>query len=273
MRKSLVLCNFLIVCLLVAASAWGQGGTNSGTIAGEVDDSSGAKISGAKVEVASPAMIERVRDTVTGDDGLYKIVNLPPGVYTVTATQDGFSTVRRENIEITTGFTATVNFALTPGSVQQTVTVTTQAPVLDTQDSVVQKIISNTVFESLPIGNSQANFPSLVPGAVASATFQDVGGLKGETSQGFRIHGTATSDYQLLQDGMAFDTGYTGGGNQNTSNNSAATQEMQFETGGYSAEDWYLGGHVNIIPKNGGNDLHGSSSWGLQQQSSARERI
>ncbi len=57
---------------------------------------------------------------------------------------------------------------------------------------------------------------------------------------------------------MAFDTGYTPGGNQNSSNNPTATQEMQFETGGYSAEDWYLGGHVNIIPKNGGNDLHGS---------------
>src|SRR5579862_4834806 len=120
MRKSLVIGKILVVCLLVAGSAWGQGGTNSGTIAGEVDDSSGAKVSGAKVEIASPALIERVRDTVTGDDGLYKVVNLPPGIYTVTATQDGFNTVRRENIEITTGFTATINFALTPGSVQQT---------------------------------------------------------------------------------------------------------------------------------------------------------
>ncbi len=64
---------------------------------------------------------------------------VPPGIYSVTATQDGFNTVKRENIEITTGFTATVNFSLTPGSVQQTVTVTTEAPVLDTQDSVVQE--------------------------------------------------------------------------------------------------------------------------------------
>ena len=81
----------LVVFLLGVTTAWGQAGNNSGVIAGEVDDSSGAKVSGAKVEVASPALIERVRDTVTGDDGLYKIVNLPPGMYTVTATQIGFT--------------------------------------------------------------------------------------------------------------------------------------------------------------------------------------
>ncbi len=124
-------------------------------------------------------------------DGLYKVVNLPPGIYTVTATQEGFGAVKRDNIEVTTGFTATVNFALTPGSVQQTVTVTTEAPVLDTQDSVVQKVLSNAIVESLPLGKSAADYASLIPGAVAAAANQDVGGLLGENNQGFRIHGGA----------------------------------------------------------------------------------
>ena len=134
-------------------------------------------------------------------------------------------------------------------------TVTTEAPVLDTQDSVVQKIVSSAVLESLPIGKSAADYPSLIPGAVAAAANQDVGGLQGEQAQGFRIHGSASGDYPLVRDGMYFGTMHGGGTNQMTSNNPTATQEMQLETSGYSAEDWNLGGHVNMIPKNGGNEL------------------
>ncbi|PYU23208.1 MAG: hypothetical protein DMG30_12495 [Acidobacteria bacterium] len=258
MRKSQTVGHFLVVCLLAATSAWGQAGTNSGVIAGEVDDSSGAKVPNAKVEVTSPALIEQARETVTGDDGLYRIVNLPPGIYAVTATQMGFSASKHEGIEITTGFTATVNFSLTPGSVTQTVTVTSEAPVLDTQDSVVQKIVSNAVLEALPIGKSATDYPALLPGAIAPAASQDVGGLRGEQSQGFRIHGSAPIDYTELRDGMYYGAMTGGGSNQLSSNNPTATQEVQLETGGYTAEDWNNGGHVNIIPKNGGNAFHGS---------------
>ena len=258
MRKGHVSWRFLVVCLFAAISAWGQAGTNSGVIAGEVEDSSGAKVAGAKVEVSSAALIEQARETVTGDDGLYRIVNLPPGVYAVTARQTGFSASKREGIEITTGFTATVNFSLTPGSVTQTVTVTSEAPVLDTQDSVVQNIISNTVLESLPIGKSASDYPALLPGAIAPAANQDVGGLKGEQTQGFRIHGSSSTDFAQLRDGMYYGAMTGGGTNQLSSNNPTATQEVQMETGGFTAEDWNNGGHVNIIPKNGGNVLHGA---------------
>src|SRR5438309_5982104 len=227
MRKSLMFGHLLVVCLLAATSAWGQAGTNSGVIAGEVTDSSGAKVAGAKVEVTSPALIEQARETITGDDGLYRIVNLPPGVYAVTATQTGFTVSKRTGIEITTGFTATVNFSLTPGSVTQTVTVTSEAPVLDTQDSVVQNIISNTVLESLPIGKSASDYPALLPGAIAPAANQDVGGLKGEQSQGFRIHGSSSTDFAQLRDGMYYGAMTGGGTNQLSSNNPTATQEVQ----------------------------------------------
>lgn len=257
MRKC-ALESVLVLCLFSPVFAWGQAGTNSGVIAGEVDDSSGAKVAGAKVEVTSPALIQGARDTVSGEDGLYRIVNLPPGVYNVTASQNGFTTSKREGIQITTGFTATVNFSLAPGAVEQTVTVSGEIPVIDTQDSVVQTIVSSAVLESLPIGKSAADYPSLLPGAVAAAGNQDVGGLQGEQAQGFRIHGSASGDYALMRDGMYYGTMHSGGTNQMTSSNPTATQEMQIESSGYAAEDWNLGGHVNIIPKNGGNDLHGS---------------
>src|SRR5437660_1067437 len=96
----------------------------SGSIAGTVKDSTGAVLPGATVEAASPALIEKVRNAVTDAQGNYKIVDLRPGTYTVTVTLGGFSTYKREGIDLSGGFTATVNAELKVGSLQETVTVT-----------------------------------------------------------------------------------------------------------------------------------------------------
>src|SRR2546423_1927004 len=95
----------------------------SGTIAGLVTDTTGAVLPGVTVEAASPALIEKVRTSVTDEQGLYRIVDLRPGVYTVTFTLPGFSTFRREGLELTTAFTATVNAELKVGSLEETITV------------------------------------------------------------------------------------------------------------------------------------------------------
>src|ERR1041384_241254 len=98
--------------------------TNTGAIAGAVKDSSGAVLPGVTVEAASPALIEKIRTAITDDQGNYKITELRPGTYTVTFTLPGFSVVKREGLELTTGFTANVNAELTVGSLEETVTVT-----------------------------------------------------------------------------------------------------------------------------------------------------
>src|SRR5713226_3078875 len=100
MRKILVVGLFWGACCFTSASAWAQGGVNTGNIAGTATDSSGAAIAGVTVEASSPALIERARTTVTDTNGLYKIVNLPPGTYAVAFTKDGFSTLRHEGIEL-----------------------------------------------------------------------------------------------------------------------------------------------------------------------------
>ena len=79
------------------------------SIAGVVKDSSGAVLPGVTVEAASPALIEKTRTVVTDGTGQYRIVDLRPGTYTVTFTLSGFSTVKREGIELTGSFAATVN--------------------------------------------------------------------------------------------------------------------------------------------------------------------
>src|SRR5262245_48878031 len=125
-----------LACLfvfLVHGLAWAQS-SGSGSIAGVVRDATGAVLPGVTVEASSPALIEKARTVVTDEQGEYKIVDLRPGTYTVTFTLAGFSTVRREGIELATGFTASVNGELKVGAVEETVTVTGASPVIDTQN-------------------------------------------------------------------------------------------------------------------------------------------
>src|SRR2546430_12393887 len=118
---------FVIVWLaMIPASAYAQG-----TITGTVKDTSGAVLPGVTVEAASPVLIEKVRAAVTDGTRQYRIVDLRPGTYTVTFTLTGVSTVKREDIELTGAFTATVNADLKVGTVQETITVTGETPIVD----------------------------------------------------------------------------------------------------------------------------------------------
>src|SRR5262249_27222361 len=108
-------------------SAWAQ------AISGTVTDPSDAVLPGVTVEASSPALIEQTRTVITNEVGRYSIVNLVPGVYTVTFSLPGFTTVKREGIVLTTGFTAPVNVALQVGNVSSAVEIQATAPVVDVQ--------------------------------------------------------------------------------------------------------------------------------------------
>ena len=97
---------FIFVAMLLPAAASAQG-----TITGVVRDGSGAVLPGVTVEAASPVLIEKLRSVATDDTGQYRIVDLRPGAYSVTFTLPGFASVKREGIELTGSFTATVNAA------------------------------------------------------------------------------------------------------------------------------------------------------------------
>src|SRR5579872_625046 len=120
--------------LALAAPAFAQ---NSG-IAGVVRDTTGGVMPGVTVEASSPALISKVRTVTTDNQGQYKIVDLNPGVYAVTFTLSGFNTIKREGIVLTADFTATVNADLKVGAVEETVVVTGESPLIDTQ-SVTQR--------------------------------------------------------------------------------------------------------------------------------------
>ena len=121
----------LAVCafFILPATLWAQAAT--GSIAGVVRDASGAVLPGVTVEAASPALIEKVRTVVTDAAGAYRIVELRPGTYTVTFTLPGFSTVRREGVELTASFTAHGERGPEGRRVEETITVTGETPVVD----------------------------------------------------------------------------------------------------------------------------------------------
>ena len=121
----------------------------------------------------------------------------------------GFSTFRREGIELTTGFTATVNADMRVGALEETITVSGAAPIVDTQNVNQQKVFARELTESLPTSSRLNQFITLIPGAVfgaGGASAQDVGGNRGEDVQGFMIHGGRANDFQQLREGMFFGT-------------------------------------------------------------------
>ena len=134
------------------------------TIAGTVKDSSGALLPGVTVEVSSPALIEKVRTATTDGSGQYRITALRPGTYRVTFTLPGFSTAKHEGIELTSDFTAQVSADLKVGAVGETITVTGESPVVDTQNITARTVMTREVLDSIPTGRNIQAVGILIPG-------------------------------------------------------------------------------------------------------------
>ena len=143
-RATWIVLTFMVLALMPAA-AWAQA-----TIAGLVRDTSGAVLPGVTVEAASDVLIEKVRTAVTDSTGRYQIVDLRAGTYAVTFTLPGFSTVKREGIELTGLMTATVSADLRVGAVQETITVTGESPMVDVQSVRRQATITGEVLSDDP---------------------------------------------------------------------------------------------------------------------------
>ena len=146
----------LFVLLLLPAAAYAQA-----AITGVARDASGGVLPGVTVEAASPVLIEKVRSVVTDGTGQYRIVDLRPGTYSVTFSLPGFSTVKREGIELTGTFVATVNGDLKVGALEETITVTGETPIVDVQSAKVQQTVSKDVLAAIPSSRNAAGIQAL----------------------------------------------------------------------------------------------------------------
>ena len=187
MRSAVVLLVLLLLPAVAAAQA---------AITGVVKDTSGGVLPGVTVEAASPVLIEKVRSVVTDATGQYRIVNLLPGTYSVTFSLPGFSTVKREGIELTGTFVATVNGDLKVGALEETITVTGETPVVDVQSAKVQQTVSKEILAAIPSARTAAGIQALIPGLHSQAfgPGADVGGASGESGREHREHPRRTPD-------------------------------------------------------------------------------
>jgi hypothetical protein len=209
------------------------------------------------VEAASPALIEQVRTAISDGAGQYRIENLRPGVYSVAFTLPGFSTVRREGVELTGSFVATVNAELPLGALEETVTVSGETPTVDVQSVARQTVFNKEVLETVPVNRMPAFIAALTPGVNVSTT--DVGGNLGPSPTGgsLNVHGSRTTDLLVMGNGLTLQTVVTGSAPQSVVN-MAAYQEITVDTAAGDAQ-YSLGGvRMNLIPAEGSNVLRGS---------------
>src|SRR5215470_11939949 len=211
----------LLAPVLVPSAAFAQA-----SIAGTVKDTSGAVVPGVTVEASSPELIEKVRTAVSDGTGRYRIENLRPGIYAVTFTLTGFNSFKREGIELSGSFTATVNADLRVGTVEETVTVSGETPVVDVQSAKRQQTITDEIIGAIPTARVYHSIMNLVPGVTTSGS-QDVGGIAGPSVIVFSIHGGRLSEGRLQVDGLSVGAAVGGSGTKGTLFGNFANSSMQ----------------------------------------------
>ena len=251
------LAGFLCALLLPASGVAQQ--TSASSIVGVVRDSSGGVLPGVTVEASSPVLIEKVKSSVSNDQGLYRIVDLRPGTYSVTFTLSGFGAVKREGIELPPSFTATINADLKVGNVEETVVVTGASPLVDVQSVTTAVRLPTEQLNAIPTSHNNFNMLTLMPAVVAPPNVQDVGGSKGEFGGRGVVHGGKQGDMRYMTDGMQTNGAYGAGNGNGFYMNPASAADLVIESGsGGSAEYATSGLSLNLIPKDGGNKLSGS---------------
>jgi hypothetical protein len=223
------------------------------------------------VEAASDALIEKTRAVTTDGQGRYQIVDLRPGVYVVTFSLPGFSTVRREGVELPSNFTATINGDMRVGALEETVNVSGQSPVVDVQSAVQQTVMSRQVLDAVPTGRSVPTLGALLPGA--RLALPDVGGTSGMQNRDLTVHGSDGRDTTMQVDGMTLN-GIEGDGSVQSYFNEMMFEEISYQTSAINAEVSAGGVRANMIPKDGGNEYRGAvffsaANEGMQADNSA----
>ncbi len=243
----------VLVLLPVLASA--QSG-----IAGIVRDTTGGALPGVTVEASSEVLIEKTRTVVSDGEGQYRFVDLRPGTYDVTFSLTGFSTIRREGVQLPADFVATINVDMRVGSLEETLTVTGDAPLVDVQSTGRSQVLTRDVLDAMPTGRSFQSVGQLVVGVQLSRP--DVGGSQGMQQTYFAAHGMNARNTTVQVDGMMMNS--TRGDNLvNPYFNDAMNQEVSYETTGAGADVSAGGVRINMIPREGGNRFSGAmfSAW------------
>jgi hypothetical protein len=227
-----------------------------GRINGTVTDNTGAVLPGVTVTATSPAMIQP-QVQVTGSAGDYRLIALPPGVYDLTFELSGFQIVKREGIRVVINTTLTVDQQMQVATLQETVTVTGESPVVDTSTTLVGTNFTKELLTEIP--NARDIWAAMAQAPGFQMTGYDVGGSHTGTQTGFIAYGVSQQRTTRIEgvnttEGTDANAGYFDFG---------SFEEFQLGGAGNMADHDSAGGSMNIIVKSGGDRFTGSwySDW------------
>jgi hypothetical protein len=242
----------LVSVVFLPATCFGQA-----SITGTVRDASAAVLPGVTVEAASDVLIERVRTATTDATGQYRIVDLRPGTYSLTFTLPGFNTFKRDGIELAGSFVATINAELRVGAIEETVTVTAESPIVDTQSVRRQVTLGNDVIASLPAARAYAGIMQLIP----SSMTQTGSALDIQVTPGMLVFGGAggrNNEGRIQVDGLNTGAAFNGAGVSSYVPDIGNAAEIAMTTSGGLGEAEVGGPTLSIVPKTGGNTVKGT---------------
>lgn len=235
---------FSIVAIILGIASFNFAQDRFGSIEGVVKDTAGAVIPGASVKIEGNAFS---RTVTTNNEGFYRVLAVPPGDYTVTASSNNFSTSEPTKAVIVLGKATPIDFSLQPTGVSATVTVTGDVATIDPTSSRVQDNLSTERINQLPKGT---NFSSVL--ATTASVRKETKGA------GYQIDGSSGAENTFIVDGQEVTNFNTGQLNSNNDLPFGLIQEVQIKTGGFEAEHGgATGGVITLVTKRGGNQFTG----------------
>lgn len=253
MRAILSTLSGLALSLALAAPLWAQA-ADTGSLRGRITDNTGGALPGVTVTAESSAVMGGSLVAVTSDEGLYRFPSLPPGVYTLRFELQGFATAVVENLRITVGLGLTLDRQLGVASVEETITVSGESPIVDTRSTESGATVTKEILEMIPSSRDLWNTVQQVPGLVVPR--ENVGGFESTQLSSMSVHGSGASAVQHNINGIDMTLMHQdnlGAGYMSTD----AFEEVQVSTSGISAEHSRGGLIINQVVKSGSNELSG----------------
>jgi hypothetical protein len=252
MHRPKVLLSLLLAAILVPVVASAQG-----TLTGTVRDGSGGVLPGVTVEAASPAIPGSVRTVVTDSAGVYRIIELPPGTYTLSFTLPGFANVKRDGLLLSGSAVLTIPIELRVGAIEETVTVTGESPVVDVQTVRRESVLDQDVIQSMPGARTVGNLLNAMPGITV-----DNNGLNPTpTMTFFSARGGQTNEGRMTVNGLTVAAAFNGGGVSSYILDTVNSDEVSMTVSGGMGESDTGGPTMNLVPRAGGNQFRGTAFY------------
>jgi hypothetical protein len=249
-------CFALLVVGMALSTASAQ---QTGTLAGVVRDAQGAVLPGVIVTASSEALIGGARTAPTGGTGNYQLTGLPPGTYVVSYELSGFTPLKRDNIIIQVAQTTRLDVELAVGTLQESVTVSGDSPMVDVSSTVTQTNITKELYDTIPTGRNPWVMAGLVPGVVTGRL--DVGGTEGMQQYNIEAFGSADSQKSFSIDGLKTNWGGGNGGATMQYYGFEMYDEYNMQTASGAAESDVSGVYMNMVTKSGGNRFNSDHNF------------